>query len=330
MSDAIEIRDGQANMMYAGETPWHGLGIHVENEVTAAAAIKLAGLDWICEKRPLFTRGQKEIDGIPVIGTEVSGTVAVVRVEDGRVLGIVSPKYSIIQNNECFDFIDTLVGSGEAVFHTAGSLFGGSIIFCTVKLPNDAKVGDDLIEKYLLLATSHNRKLKLTVQWTPVRVVCANTLNVAMRGQATARVEIRHTRMYGKKVEQAREVLKLNDQYYQVMETQFNRMLDAQYTEAKMAAFTETLFPSTGEETAGVTKNKRAKLVELFQVGAGNEKVKNTRWAAFNAVTEYADHFTTVRAAPGNTVQDTRMNSATFGGGLRLKQKAFDLLNVAG
>ena len=159
MSDAIEIRDGQANMMYAGETPWHGLGIHVENEVTAAAAIKLAGLDWICEKRPLFTRGQKEIDGIPVIGTEVSGTVAVVRVEDGRVLGIVSPKYSIIQNNECFDFIDTLVGSGEAVFHTAGSLFGGSIIFCTVKLPNDAKVGDDLVSLIDVVARAPEAEL---------------------------------------------------------------------------------------------------------------------------------------------------------------------------
>ena len=322
--------DGQVEMMYVGQVPWHGLGTKVEKEVTAAAAIKLAGLDWACDKRSIFTKGLSDVDGIPVIGKQINDLVAVVRTDNEAVLGVVSPKYSIIQNIECFDFIDTLVGSGEAVFHTAGSLFGGSVVFCTVKLPNDAKIGDDLIEKYLLLATSHDRSLSLIVQWTPTRVVCANTLNVALR-DATNRIEIRHTRNYDKKVEQAREVLKLNDRYYQVMERQFNCMLDTAMTEGQMVDFAERMFPSeeAGDKVAGVTKNKRAKLVELFQVGSGNKKVTNTQWAAFNAVTDYADHFSNLRAAPGTTMDDTRMSSATFGGGLRLKQKAFDLLTVA-
>lgn len=329
MAANIEIRDGQASMMYAGEVPWHGLGTKVEKEVTAAAAIQLAGLDWVCEKRPLFIRGQKEVDGIPVIGSEVSDVVAVVRNTDNKILGVVSKKYEIIQNHECFDFVDELVGSGEAVFHTAGALFGGSIIFCTVKLPNDAKIGDDLIHKYLLLASSHDRSLKLVVQWTPTRVVCANTLNVALNERTSSRVEIRHTRNCDKKIEQAREVLRLNDRYYQVMTDQFNRMLDTAMTEGQMTEFAEELFPSEGDKVAGVTKNKRQKLVDLFKTGAGNKAVTNTRWAAFNAVTDYADHFANLRAAPGTTIEDTRMNSAAFGGGLKLKQKAFDLLTVA-
>lgn len=322
--------DGTTEMMYAGKTPWHGLGTMVEHEVTAAAAMKLAGLDWTCDKQPIYLAGTNKIDGIPVIGKEIAGSVAVVRTDNGTALGIVSPKYKIIQNLECFDFIDTLVGSGEAVFHTAGSLYGGSVIFCTVKLPGSVKIGDDLIDKYLMLASSHDRSLKLTVMWTPTRVVCANTLNIAMRGKTTSRVEIRHTTNYDKKIEQAREILKLNERYYQVMEEQFNRLLDTAFSEGDMVEFSEKLFPSKeGKEVAGVTQNKRTKVLELFKTGAGNAKVTNTKWAAFNAITEFADHITNIRVAPGTTNEETRMNSSMFGSGFNLKQDAFNLLTVA-
>lgn len=331
MTAEIETKGGVASMMYAGETPWHGLGTHVEKEVTASAAIKLAGLDWICEKRPVFIRGVAKVDGIPVIGKEVKDLVAVVRQGDDQILGMVSPKYEIIQNHECFGFMDEVVGSGQAVYHTAGSLRGGSVLFCTLKFPGDTKIGDDLVNKYLLLASSHDRSYSLTAFWTPVRVVCSNTLNVAFHGQKsmTNKVVIRHTTGYKDKISEARRILNLNDQYYHVMEQEFNRLLDTQYSNDEMNTLTEVMLPvKNGKELAGVTRKKREKLMELFAVGAGNAKVTGTKWAAFNAVTEFVDHFTTVRPQEGSSVNESRMTTGTFGSGADMKQRAFDLLSV--
>ena len=332
MTAEIEVKGGVASMMYAGETPWHGLGTRVEKEVTAEAAIKLAGLDWECEKHPIYLAGKKQVDGIPVIGTRVEDKVAVVRNGGCAILGLVSEDYHIIQNNECFSFLDEIVGSGQAIFHTAGALFGGRVIFCTIKLPTDAKVGDDLIQKYLLMKSAHDGTSALHVRWTPIRVVCANTLSVAMSRKSDAQVSIRHTTNCQPRIEEARNVLKLADEYYQVMEKQFNALLDQQFSEARMAKFSETLFPQVGDKLAGITKKRREGVVELFSTGKGNAAVKNTKWAAFNAVTEYADHRLAVRPEKhGDTVSaqqisEARMVSITDGTGSRLKQKAFDLL----
>jgi len=337
MASEIEVRDGVASMMYAGETPWHGLGTKVETEVTAGAAIKLAGLDWKCEKRPVFIQGKNVVDDIPVIGGEVKGLQAVVRTEDDAILGMVSPGYHIIQNHECFEFLDEIIGSGQAVFHTAGSLFGGKVIFCTVKFPDDAKIGDDVIHKYLLLFSSHDRKHALTAFWTPVRVVCSNTMNVATHNQSRGKsvsghVSIRHVAGYKNKIEQARNILELNAYYYQVMEEQFNRLLDQQFSSGNMEEFSETMFPvkksSKGNKLAGVTRKKREVLSGLFSDGKGNKSVTGTKWAAFNAVTEYVDHHLNVRPPAGFSKEEARMNSISFGNGSNLKQRAFDLLTV--
>jgi phage/plasmid-like protein (TIGR03299 family) len=332
MTAAIEVKGGVASMMYAGETPWHGLGTKVEKEVTAAAAIKLAGLDWTCDKHPIYLAGKNQVDGIPVIGTKIEDKVAVVRNGDGAVLGLVSEDYHIIQNEECFGFLDEIVGSGQAIFHTAGALFGGRVIFCTIKLPTDAKVGDDLINKYLLMKSAHDGTSALHVRWTPIRVVCANTLSVAMSKKSDAQVSIRHTSKCQPRIEEARKVLRLADEYYQVMEKQFNALLNQKFSDGDMKTFSETLFPQQGEELAGITRKRRERVVDLFSTGRGNAAVKNTRWAAFNAITEYADHFMTVRPekhdgeVSSHQISEARMISITDGTGSRLKQKAFDLL----
>jgi phage/plasmid-like protein (TIGR03299 family) len=331
MSHEIENRNGQDCMMYTGEVPWHGLGQAVEKEVTAAAAIKLAGMDWTCEKRPLYIAGNNTVDGIPVVGTQVPDRVAIVRNDDNAILGITSNMYHIIQNSECFGFIDEIIGSGQAVFHTAASLAGGRKIFCTVKFPNDAKIGDDLINMYLLLSSSHDGKEALRVQWTPVRVVCANTLSLALGTSTPASINIVHTQNYQKKIHQAREVLRLTDNYYQIMEQEFNKLLDAEFSNDDMVGLTERLFPvKDGKEVAGITKNKREKLVELFEAGAGNAPVHGTKWGAFNAVTEFTDHHLIVRPDNGGSEQEARMSSAVMGGnGSKLKQLAFNVLSGA-
>jgi len=171
MAHNIEIKDGQACMFYAGETPWHRLGTQVEKEVTAAAAIRLAGLDWKVEKRPMYIAGQARVDGIPVLGPEIPDKFAVVRTEDNHVLGVVGSAYECIQNAEAFGFLDGLVGEGLAMFHTAGSLFGGRKVFVACKLPESINVGPDRVDKYLLLATGHDGNTLMQVKWTPIRVV---------------------------------------------------------------------------------------------------------------------------------------------------------------
>lgn len=314
-------------MVSAREIPWHRLGKIVDHSMTAEEAIIEGGMNWKCEDQPLYLCGQAEIDGIPVIGQTAPEHKAIVRTSDGSVLGVVKNSYHIIQNSECFDFMDDVIGSGQAVYETAGSLREGKVIFMTVKLPDNAKVGDDQIEKYILLTSSHDGSLSLQVRWTPVRVVCMNTLGMALAGHTDSMMKIRHTRNYGNKVEQAREVLKLTDHYYHVMEEEFNRLLDEQFNIGQMQTFAEQLLPADGEASTK-TKNNRAKIVELFSLGRGNKAVANTKWAAFNAVTEYVDHFATTRKRGDTSDSEARMNSAILGAGATLKQKAYNILKV--
>jgi len=314
-------------MFAARQVAWHGLGKLVKEELTAKDAIIAGGLDWQCEEQPLFLRGQNEVDGIPVIGTTAPSHKAIVRTSDKSILGVVGKSYHIIQNYACFDFMDDVIGSGQAVYHTAGSLRDGKIIFMTVKFPDDAMIGDDKVEKYVLLTTSHDGSLSLQIRWTPVRVVCMNTLGAALRGDTNSMMKIRHTKNYRTKVEQARQVLQLTDHYYKVMEEEYNRLLDEQFSTAQMQTFTEQLLPSDGEASTK-TKNNRTKIVELFHTGRGQKAVANTRWAAYNAVTEYVDHYATTRKCGDTTEGEARMNSAILGAGSNLKQKAFNILKV--
>jgi phage/plasmid-like protein (TIGR03299 family) len=314
-------------MMYAREVPWHGIGVKVEQEVTAAAAIKLGGLDWDCEKQPIFLGGTNEVDGIKVVGHEIVNKHAVVRKSDGSVFGVVSDAYEIIQNSDCFDFMDTIIGEGQAVYHTAGSLFGGRIVFMTVKLPDSAQVGPDKIDKYILLSTSHDGSSSLSIRWTPVRVVCANTLEFAER-DCSQTMNIRHRSNYRGKIEEAREVLELTNQYYQHMEESFNKMLDTQFSEGRMVGLAKDLFPIASDQSKRSTQTagKIVKLTELFTNGAGHKEVAGTQWAAYNAVTEFVDHHATYRAREGVDAGENKMNSVFFGGGHDLKQRAFNLL----
>jgi len=334
MAHELEIRDGQACMMYAGETPWHKLGTKVEKEVTSAACMKLAGLDTECEKRPIYIRGKAEVDGIPVIGAQVQGKYAVVRLEDEKVLGVVGESYRIIQNRECFDFLDSIVGEGQALYHTAGSLFGGSRIFITLKLPEDSVIGDDKVERYVLLASSHDGSLALTARMTGVRVVCANTLAVALGRETQQSVTIYHTENYRDKVAEARRVLGLADLYYKHMEREFNKMLDATMRESDMSRFVNSLFPDTQKAEGGTLKasastiKKRDRIRELARAGRGNKGVAGTRYSAFQAVTEFVTHERNPNVSPGRDREDVRVNSMLFGSGRDLTQKAFDLLKV--
>ena len=171
------------SMFYAGrEKPWHGLGTQVEEAPTSADALRLAGLDWTVQRKPIQVCGGRKVDNF----------FANVRSSDGAVLGVVSDRYQVVQNAEAFAFTDALIGGeGQVHYETAGSLMGGRKIWLLAKLPDTEIVGDKT-EPYLCFSNTHDGSGAIRVCMTPIRVVCNNTLNIALNGAKRA-WSVRHT-----------------------------------------------------------------------------------------------------------------------------------------
>ena len=175
MAHNLNEANGKTSMMYVNEVPWHKLGTKLENPATAAEAIQAAGLDFNVVKKTLTTTAPD----LPVVGH-----YATVRTDNLQVLGVVGSRYEPIQNRDAFTTFDELVGEGEAIYHTAGVLGKGERIWILAKLPDYIRVnGDDLVEKFLLLTNSHDGSGPVRVKLTPIRVVCENTLTVALDGR---------------------------------------------------------------------------------------------------------------------------------------------------
>lgn len=314
MSHEICLKSGKASMFYVGETPWHGLGTKLDKPATAQEAIEEAQLDYRVEKKPLRAIVH------PTRHSAVENHFATVRMDTREVLGIVGNRYSPIQNADAFGFFDSLVGSGEAMYHTAGALGKGERIWILAKLPGFIKVrGNDIVDKFLLLTNSHDGTCLVRAKLTPVRVVCNNTLAAALAGQEEE-VRIRHTPNSVTKLEEAHKLLGLTNDLYNQLETIFNRMSLSKITDAQLVSYVESLIPSnpiTGTSTR--TENIRNAILELHESGVGAELSRGTVWGAYNAATEYADHVVN----SNNPMK--RLKSVWFGGAERLKLRAFKL-----
>jgi len=218
-----------------------------------------------------------------------------------------------------------VVGEGLAMYHTAGSLCEGSKVWLLAKLPNDIKVkGNDIVEKFLLLSTTHDGTGTLKMFFTPVRVVCNNTLTMALQGRNDG-FSLRHTASVEGKLVQAREALGFAVQTYNKIELKLNWLADQKFTDLQMDQLVKTLCPSDSEtDLATKTVNNRETIKTLFANGIGiDASNRGTAWAAFNAVTEYADHHKTVR---GNDPSN-RLNSIWFGSSSAIKVKAIQTID---
>ncbi|MEI6291932.1 MAG: DUF932 domain-containing protein, partial [Chloroflexota bacterium] len=178
---------GQTAMMYVGITPWHSLGTKLNNPPKSDDAIISAGLDWRVEKYPLVAK-------TPHGNIEINDRFAVMR-EDFKdrpqphFFAIVSKDYEPLQNIEAFQFFDDIVGRKEAIYETAGALGSGERVWILAKLPESIRVvGDDICDKYLLLSNSHDGKSSVQIKFTPIRVVCQNTLTMALSHGTTVRI----------------------------------------------------------------------------------------------------------------------------------------------
>ena len=279
-------------MASAREVPWHGIGVITEDVMTAEEALNASGLNWDVELRPVYTLTggadfEKPLKDDFIL---VPDRYTVVRETDNQVLGNVGSNYVPLQNRDAFQFMDNIVDDGSAKYETAGSLKGGKQIWLTTKLPQTMQVaGVDEIETYILLTNSHDGSRAVTAAVTPVRVVCQNTLNLALSG-ARRSWSVRHLSNVKGKVQEARDSLDLTFKYLETFEKTANELATRKFTEAD---FDRWLEKATEEFVMSESKAEDAKItIKTLYMDAENlANVRGTRWAALNAVGEYFDWY---------------------------------------
>ena len=340
----ITVTGDKAEMMYVGRTPWHGLGQQLEQVATAEDAIAAAGLDWEVAMEPVFAatplhRSLREEykatkanlsdkEKVELLARmqnsfeEIPGKRAAVRSEPRKHFGIFSTQYKPLQNRDAFQFFDSVVGAGEAIYHTAGSLGGGARVWILAKLPGDLKLSNtEVIEKYILLCNSHDGSLAVTMKPTSIRVVCQNTLSVAMGRETDKLFRAIHTTNIMDRVNQAREALGLQEAYFQMMMRGIERLADTRMKEAEVEPFLVKLFgqEENPENISTKMKNNMDKVASLYY--GGTATFGESRWDMMNAVTEYTDHWR-------GSNDEKRLDAAWFGSGKILKQQAWNMLEI--
>ncbi len=332
---------GQYSFFSVKEKPWHGLGKIVEDYPTSAEAIQYAGLDYTVEKRPLYTYDTENQNGDPdsdIIIPEISvpNYSATVRTDTDEVLGVVGKDYQIVQNRDAFSFFDSIVGGDGIQYETAGALGNGERIFVTAKLPNYIKVGrEDLIEQYLFLTTSHDGFGSITAAFTPVRIVCNNTLNAALRSKTNS-IKIRHTANAKERLEQAHQVMGISNKLSVELDTIFNHWATVRITDPRMRKLIQLAMVPNKEVLQNLNAGKDDELSTCFKNMVDNvytyamnnptqlqETTEGTVFGAYNAVTGY---FQNVR---GYKDQEAKVKSLFFGGTAQLRtQAAFNLCDA--
>ena len=296
------------NMAYAGKVPWHGLGIQVDENISTEEMIKEAGLDWTVEKRPLDCRvDSKRRKAVP-------GYKALVRSSDQRVLTIVGQNWKPIQNSQMFDFLREFVRAGDMKLETAGSLRDGNDVWALANLGESfALVNDDEVKGYLLISLPHEYGRSLKIMFTPIRVVCNNTLTYALNSANMQRV---FTYGHRKRFDEtaallAKESLGLAMEGFADFQDAAEKLSRVEYKKKDVIAYIGDLFPSTSDELSRSAEN----VVQLLDTQPGADLAGPTYWNAVNAVTYFIDHHT------GRTA-DGRMQSAWFGAKSRVKRQA--------
>lgn len=218
-------------MFYVRETPWHGLGTKVMEAPASEEALKIAGLDWKVLQEPIYTMGKEQIEGFKVN----------VRDTDRRVLGVVSDRYKIVQNQEAFSFTDELLGEGVR-YETAGSLQNGRKVWLLARMPHEYIISGERITPYLVFFNSHDGSGAIKAALTPIRVVCQNTLNLAL-STAKRSWSMIHTGNIQGKIQEARDTLFLAEKYMDSLGKEFESLRKKKLSDRQVQEYIEILLP---------------------------------------------------------------------------------------
>jgi phage/plasmid-like protein (TIGR03299 family) len=301
--------NGKAQMAYAGDTPWHGLGTKVPADLTPTQMLEAAGLDWSVSKVPAYAK---------VGGKNVAiGQSALVRSNDNKILDVVSDDWNPVQNEEAFDFFNDFVAAGDMEMHTAGSLKDGQIVWGLAKVKESFELfKGDQIDSYLLFSNFHKYGFSTDVRFTPIRVVCNNTLTLSLNSKVERMAKISHRQVFNP--DDVKGMLGIATNKLAQYKEMAQFLGSKRYNNENIVEYFTRIFPVTGsgEKKKEVSKNAQYAL-DVLETQPGAEYAAGTWWQAFNAVTFLTDHVIGRSA-------DTRLTSAWYGYNKGVKTKALE------
>jgi phage/plasmid-like protein (TIGR03299 family) len=320
MAHNLNLNNGKWSFAARGEKAWHGLGQYVSEAMTSEQAIELGGLNYGVEKRPLFAPAW---EGTYV---EAPGFYANVRTDNNEILGVVKGRYRIVQNKDAFGFFDTIIDKGEAIFETAGALGKGERIFVTAKLPEDMLVRGEKVEKYIMLTNSHDGSSTIIAGFTPIRVVCNNTLTAALKN-IDNKVSISHTASAESRLREASRVMGIASRYMDEVNLAFEGMTTRRLSDLELKHYIETVMKSaTKEDESDKEASTRMKnLVDqvysftITHPTQTTEAAYRTLWGAYNGISGFYNFIKDYKSA------DQKMKDMNYGYANDKISKAFDL-----
>lgn len=312
MAHMIEENGGKASMFYTGETPWHGLGqaFPADQKLTIDEAIKAGLMDWEVNVNPVFTAA----------GTECPSR-AIIRTVDGKekVLGVVGLQYKALQNKDAFRFFQPFLDADLARLHTGGVLQEGKKIWVLAEINRKpVEIGDgDMIRKFILLSNSHDGTTSVQVGYTPIRVVCWNTLSMALStGTNSQLIRVRHTKSMDETLKDLQGIMDVADAQFVATAEEYRKLAKIRVTGADVEKYVKVVYEIPLDKTPTKAQEEMINATMLaYDKGPGAAQVTGTAWGAYNAVTNF---LTWTRG----TSRDTRLTSLWFGSNKRDNSRA--------
>lgn len=303
-------------MFYVREAPWHGLRVRVESALNSEDALVMSGLNWNVIQKPIMTAS----------GNLIPGYKANIRDSDNRVLGVVTDRYRVVQNSEAFAFTDALLGEGVK-YETAGSLQDGKKIWILAKLPDKYIIEGEQIDPYLVFSSSHDGSGSIKVAMTPIRVVCQNTLNLAMSTARRSWSTI-HIGNLAAKMDEAHNTLLLAEKYMGRLGMEFSRLNKIKLSDQKVMEYIDLLLPMDEQPTEIHRKNItriREDMKRRYFDAPDLRHVGKNAYRFVNAVSDFATHAKPLRSTAN---YQENMFAKTIEGN-PLIDKAYELVTAA-
>lgn len=304
------------SMFYTRQKPWHGLGTQVEEAPSSIDALRLAGLDWQVVQEPIYTDA----------GDIIPGYKANIRDRDRSVLGVVTERYKIIQNQEAFAFTDALLGNGVR-YETAGSLQEGKRVWLLARLPREYIISGERISPYLVFSNTHDGSGAVKVALNPIRVVCNNTLNLALHTANRSWAMI-HTGNIKDKIQEAKDTLFMAETYMDNLGKEFESLRKQKVTDSQVKGYIEQLLPMGKDATPIQSRNTiklREDLERRYYDAPDLQNVGSNAYRFINAVSDFATHAKPLRRSE-NYNENLFMRTMD---GNPLIDKAYQLVSAA-
>lgn len=295
------------------DAAWHGLGQVVTGPKTAEETIKLSGIGYDVVKQPLYLSD----------GRELPDRMATVRTDTDQYLGVVGKSYTVLQNVQAFTFFDAIVNRDEAIYTSAGVLGQGEKMWLQCKLPEHVMVNGEQYNEYLLFSNSHDGTSSIDVRFTPVRVVCENTMNAALNKKSIGVYKVRHSANANAQLAEGAKIMSIANNYFKEIEIMFDKLAHTKVSEAdKQEHFKQVIMGNAYKPGIKLSTKADNILFEMEQATRQcpqNEQFEGTALEIFNGITYYADHWKEYRM--GNSFE-----GSLFGSGIVTRNRSMNLL----